>query len=209
MNKAKVMIAVPNLGNIHALLTQRLIEWHTMPGKLYEQVALYAPRGVQPHDAARNKCVQVFLESDATHLFFVDSDVVPPFDAIDLLLETEMPIVTGLYPVIWRNPDTEKTERVHAVFSKAVNEAGFGPVFVKDRIEQVDYCGGGCLMIKREVIGMLKNQGHKTLFKWVLDENGLAKHGEDVFFCKLASTYDYRVYAHRDVVCSHAKTIFI
>jgi hypothetical protein len=206
--RAKVMIAVPNLGTMHTLLVERLLRWHTVPGKLYDQVALFAPRNIQPHDVARNACVREFLKSDATHLFFIDSDVVPPVDAIDMLLDVDVSVVTGAYPVMKLNPNTEKSEPVNAIFRVADKESGSIVPVSGEGIAQVDYCGGGCLMIERKVLELLRDKGIVP-FKWVLKENGDANYSEDIYFCKQIGLMGIALLANFDVQCYHHKAILL
>lgn len=208
MNKAKVMIAVPNLGTMHALLVERLILWHTIPGELYDQVALFSPRNVQPHDAARNLCVRKFLESDATHLFFIDSDVVPPVDAIDQMLSVGETVVTGAYPVMKENPNTGKAERVNAIFNVADTQTGKIVPVDGEGVCPVHYCGGGCLMIHRSVLETFKEK-NIIPFKWFIDENGDAGYGEDMDFCKKIGQMGITLYANFDVKCYHYKGILL
>src|SRR5438105_390931 len=50
-----------------------------------------------PYDMARNKGNMIALERGCSHVMHLDSDVIPPRDAILRLLKHKLPIVSGLY----------------------------------------------------------------------------------------------------------------
>jgi hypothetical protein len=52
----------------------------------------------RPEDGRNGIIIKYFLPSDYTHLFFLDSDVVPEDDAIDRLLAHKKLIVAGVCP---------------------------------------------------------------------------------------------------------------
>jgi hypothetical protein len=45
---------------------------------------------------ARNMCIEFALQTDASHLLFVDADIIPPVDIIPRLLEVKVDAVGGL-----------------------------------------------------------------------------------------------------------------
>lgn len=104
MQKLKVFIATPMYGGMCTGLYTK---------SLMDQTAVFMNHGIQSQiyylfnesliTRARNYCVEHFLRSEATHLFFIDSDIA--WKAMDvmymlhLLTENpEMRIFTGLYP---------------------------------------------------------------------------------------------------------------
>ena len=101
-----------------------------------------SPVSGMPFDHARNACVAGMLSKPyCTHLFFLDSDVVPPKDAILRLMAHKLPIVSGMYcrrspphslPVMIRNGTWYKD-------------------FKMGSMVEVDLVGAGCLLISREV----------------------------------------------------------
>lgn len=201
---AKVMIAVPNMGSIHADLVQRLIRWHVVPTPGVESVALLAPRGIQPHDVARNWCVKKFLETDSTHLFFVDSDVIPPENALEELIAAHNPVISGAYPIKKLNSNTNQAETVYALFVKDEDNT-LKPIKAGSGYAYVDRCGGGCLLIRRDVL----EQMPKPHFKWVLNEEGIAEKGEDLYFCEQLEKMNVELVADLDVICQHSKEILL
>lgn len=211
-DKAKVFICIPNLGNIHSLLAQRLIEWSTIPTPGVDQVAVYMPRNLQPHDSARNACVKKFLTTDFTHLFFIDSDVVPPSHALEKLLSLGVPAISGAYPIMRKSPVTDKLYRCSAIFNlQDVGDGVKGMMPIDDQdthpdgVVKIDFCGGGCLLIRRDVLEIMK----APWFKWMYNEDGVAAYGEDIDFCKKLTEIGVQLYGDFDVQCYHYKDVLL
>lgn len=206
--KNKVMIAVPNLGHLHVNLVEKILRWHLTAGS-YETITLLAPRGIQPHDAARNYCVHAFLQTDFTHLFFLDSDVVPPLEALDALLDADKDIIAGLYPTMkFRN---EQQVKEMAVFNRIAYAQTDGESQYRLEeahgigIQEIDRAGTGCLLIKRHVLETLP----RPHFQFLYNEVGISAVGEDINFCRKAQEAGFKIYAHFGIVCQHAKEILL
>jgi len=101
----------------------------------------------------------MMFDHDAEWIFMLDSDVIPPPDAIERLLGCNHKIASGVYyrrnlpiePGLW-------------------NETKDGTTFLHDYPKtmrfEVDLCGAGCLLIHRDVFERLK----KPYFEWTLDK---------------------------------------
>jgi len=208
MQKAKVLIAIPNLGSIHPLLVMRLLQWATMPTEGVEEVSYFMPTGRIPHDNARNFCVLHFLKTDFTHLFFIDNDVVPPPDALAKLVAADKPVVSGLYNHMRAEDGEEEPVKRWCVFvygERPNNGWGLIPVQQGAGLVPIKRAGGGCLMIKREVIEKVG----APWFRFQYHEYGLMHYGEDIDFCAKAEKAGFEIFAHFDVKCKHLKEIFI
>lgn len=205
--KAKVMIAIPNMGQIHVGLTTWLLKNVLKPRDDVEHIVVIAPNGLVPHDSARNFCVQAFLKSDNTHLFFIDSDITPPDDAIEKLLGAGVDIVSGVYYGMRYSKETGTQEKVAHVYTKEVGEDG------KERLRSVSgegvqivrRCGGGCLMISRSALERIT----PPWFSFRYDETGNMTYGEDIYFCIAAEASGFTIHANFDVVCKHAKEVLL
>lgn len=206
--KAKVLIAIPNLGSMHPLLTMRLLLWATGGAKGVESVSFFMPTGIIPHDSARNFCVQHFLNTDFTHLFFIDSDVIPPEDALEKLVEADKDVVSGLYHAM--RPDGKGGVLPKWTVFVYADDAEGVPTLASiadgQGVAQIRRAAGGCLMIKRHV---LENLVEKPWFKFVYHETGNMYYGEDIDFCAKAEKSGFTVWAHFDVRCQHQKQILI
>lgn len=197
------MIAVPNLGTMDTRLVMKLLRWSIMPQN-WESVTILAPIGQIPHDSARNYCVEQFLQTDNTHLLFLDDDVVPPVYALGRLLEADKPVISGLYPIQWANPATGSMGTRQSVFSDVLSNGEL--VEAKgEGVQLIQSCGGGCLLIRRDVLETIK----APWFKFHYNERGLMNLGEDVDFCRKLKDANIPLYAHFDVQCNHVKTIML
>lgn len=199
--RPRVMIAIPNLGNIDTRLMMKLLRWTAMPTN-WSQATIVAPIGQIPHDSARNYCVDQFLQTDDTHLFFLDDDVVPPVDALELLLAADVDVISGLYPSEWFDNDDGYIKKRNNVFSEIRKDGELVEAKGKG-IVPIRSCGGGCLLIKRHVV---EEKVQMPWFKFHYNDRGLMDVGEDVDFCKKVHEAGVQLYAHMGVQCNHVKT---
>lgn len=202
--KPRVMIAVPNLGKMDTRLVMKLMRWTAMPAN-WEQATIVAPIGHIPHDSARNYCIDQFLQTDDTHLFFLDDDVIPPVDALELLLAADKDAISGLYPSEWYDNDEGKIRKRNNVFAdirpdgELIEATGKG-------VQEIASCGGGCLLIKRHVV---EEKVPAPWFKFHYNERGLMDVGEDVDFGKKLKAAGVKLHAHFGVQCQHAKQVLL
>jgi GT2 family glycosyltransferase len=112
---------------------------------------------IRPLYEARNDCVRTFLKSDASYLFFVDSDAVPPANAIEQLLSHgfEKKIVGGLCHEI--KQDNDRVLKKIPLVLEAINKSEYKimDVILKGLIA-VDATGTVCVMIHRSVFLKMK-----------------------------------------------------
>lgn len=134
-----------------------------------------------PFDHGRNTAMMRFLESGADYAFSLDSDVIPPRDAILRLISRGKPVISGVYarrsppvgiPVMIRN-------------GQWVTE------YPAKSLIEVDVVGAGCLLIHRSVIEKLPPvdpELGRAWFSWRVDRAHLLPPGdgmsEDFVFCK-------------------------
>lgn len=197
--KPRVMIAIPNLGTMDTRLVMKLLRWTAMPSN-WAEATIVAPIGHIPHDSARNYCVDQFLQTEDTHLFFIDSDVIPPVDALDTLLAADKEAISGLYPSEWFDNEDGKLKKRNNVFTE-IRPDGDLVEAKKGGIEPILSCGGGCLLLKRSALEKVK----APWFQFHFNERGLMDVGEDVDFCKKLKAAGVQLYAHHGVQCQHAK----
>lgn len=144
---------------------------------------------------ARNTLAKDFLNSDCTHLFFVDSDMILPLDALDKLLAHDKDIVSAIYF------DRLRGDPVMKKFVKGLPETIKD--YPKGKLFEVDAIGFGCALIKRSVIEKLKAQNKdKPLFA-LKHLSRKVLFGEDVYFCKLAKEAGFKVFVDTSLVAGH------
>lgn len=135
--------------------------------------------------SARNKLSKRVIDEDFDYLFFVDDDMTFKPDTLKKLISDDKDVVTGL--CFMRG----KPHRP-ALYDKDCNYIDS----IKNGLFEVGYCGGACLLIKREVLERVwKNE--KTFF---LPTKGL---GEDLAFCKRVQKTPYTIWCDPDVKCGH------
>ena len=147
-------------------------------------------------DKKRNKCVDRFLESDCTHLLFVDSDTVITQDALRCLLADDKPVVSA---VIYR-----KSNGYTPCFGYWEAETSLYRIplpFEYNKLLKVDIVGTGFLLIKREVFEKVKSpwfQCHEEGNAW-----------EDVSFCLKCRDAGVSVYVDTGVHLGHLSDNFV
>jgi hypothetical protein len=103
------------------------------------------------------------LKSDASYLFFLDSDIVPPINAIDMLLSHgfDKKIVGGLCPIIKQDSDGE-LKKIYLTLKKVKD--GYKVIDEELRgLIQVDATGAACVMIHKSVFKKLHPPWFHTL----------------------------------------------
>ena len=203
----RVMIAIPNLGTIQVKLMTLLMRWMSDNQGAWKSIAIFAPSGLVPHDNARNFCVSEFLKTDNDYLFFIDSDTIPPFDGLKLLLEADKDAISGCYPSV-RFDTTQGTDTmIYNVFRHNVGENGtlnFSNVY-GEGVEEIQSSGGGCLLIKRHVLEKMGT----NWFRFQYHDDGTVHYGEDIDFGMNLARNGFKLHAHFGVICKHWKNIML
>jgi hypothetical protein len=113
-----------------------------------------------PYDHGRNQACMACLDGGFEWLFFLDSDVVPPPDAIHRLIAHQKPLVSGVY--CRRSPP-------HAVPVMIKNGTWLTNLPPSGLIE-VDVVGAGCLLIHRSLLEKMPPvRPGKHWFAWGVD----------------------------------------
>jgi len=175
---------------------------------------IYSLHRGSPFDVARNSIVDRFLDSGAKFLFFLDSDVLPPDNALERLMSHNLPIVSGLYyrrhierpgkpphPCMWKivPPNVEMTCPTCAQKFRT-KEGKYQPILNPPRnaLVEVDAVGAGCLLIHRRVFEKLERPYFRWTLGWV--EPGVS---EDLYFCERARDAGFRILVDTGVRCGH------
>jgi hypothetical protein len=171
---------------------------------------------------ARNNIADLFLNSNCSHLLFIDADI--SFDPMDVikLLKHDMDIVCGGYPAKlfdWYS--------IHAAAQMNVGPADlpkYASPYIYNRLEdgehrdnliEVKESGTGFMMIKRSVFEKLiphvntyisnqfDNAGKKNyeFFATMIDDGILIS--EDYFFCRKWRSIGGKVFVDKSVILCH------
>lgn len=182
-----------------------------------------------PLSLARNAAVRELLESKEpeqpsfTHIFFVDSDIVPPVDIITRFLKYDLPIVSGWYlsrkgtgvPVVSKivgsmTPEAFANLRYKPETFPKVEQVMLSQLLTmpkgKDGLIQVDVAGAGCMLVKREVFEQNEKLPH--LSKPYFYEDPLTEHGfsEDVYFSLNCKIHGIPIKIDVNALCPHYTT---
>ena len=159
---------------------------------------------------ARNKIHNGFIESKGpTHLFMIDSDVLPPPDTIERLLRHDLPVVGGWYRKKERfsvkdlDGTTKQIQRPvvydYDSFDEKIGKYLFTERFDAGKgLEKVDGMGAGCWMIRRDVAEAIGK-----------DPFSLDFGGEDLTFCKSINKAGFDVIVDWDIACAHAGVSYV
>ena len=206
MNKhPKVLLGLPTMGHLHTLLVTVIMYWFADSVKTKNKdILVYPSFKIRGHDKARNHIVEEFLKTDATHLFFIDADTIPPLDALDKLLAHDKDIVSGITPIIEHDPMRANDSNG---FYKKWNCVGVDDQHVKPNsgLVRVKGAGGSCILIKREVFEKMDKPYYNFLEE---DDTGKkVEISEDIYFIMMAMSKGIDAYCDTSVIAGHEKEI--
>ena len=157
--------------------------------------------------SSENRQIEGFLALEgATHLFWTESDMILPDDAILRLLELDKPIASGVYFLRegWGQPclykQVVKIRKRRKTQEKEWQLYSHTPVTIFPTQEPFrlgdqkssGVPGFGCVLIKREVLEAMTPP-------WCEITEG--KHGSDMYFYKHACDAGFDVWVHPGVMC--------
>lgn len=195
MDDAKVFVATP-LGKsqmIHIGAVDFCAGVSRYPNVEWGHTATPSP------ESSRNTLVQLHLRDnpDTTHLLFIDSDVVPPPGLLERFLGLNADIVTALTPIFFNK---------HVVWNVAAPGSNkWWPLCMRLPEEpfETEKCGGGAMLIKREVFESIGWPYFHTEYQPADQHNKIIKTGEDVWFCQKAREKGYKIIADPQTQCEH------
>ena len=161
---------------------------------------------------ARNYLTRLFLESDCTHMLFIDSDLVFGGEQIKRIMDHDEPIVGGLY-----------VKKQEGPVSLVINGLDTSTAAERpDGLMEVKYVGTGFVRIAREVFEkMIEVYGNDIGYKtdddakhqeWDFWQMGVYKFtdgskrwlSEDWYFCQRAIDLGYKIFVDRHIVLKHS-----
>ena len=160
---------------------------------------------------SRNTLVSQFLNTpEATHLLFVDADIKFEAEQVQEMLRFDRDFVAGIYPlkvIDWSQPAIARAAMAREPFQAApllyVGTLCTGNEREREgRFATASYCGGGFMLLKRQVIERMiaaypesryqsvhaysnaKNLESYALFDCMIDKETSAYVSEDFGFCQ-------------------------
>lgn len=187
MKETSVAIGIPNTGTIKTKTVASLVA--TIRSLHHPNVLLMQEGSVLHWN--REELVKAAIKRNATHLLFVDDDMVFEKDAANRLMERNKDIV-GVHYNCRKFP---ATTTVHMDAEKKKNIQWENP----DGFMTCDAVGTGFLLINLDVFKKLK----EPWFFWKTNEQGEVVEGEDYWFCRLAREAGFEVWIDLTVKVLH------
>lgn len=135
----------------------------------------------------QNKARKICLDNDYTHIFSLENDVVPPFDALSRLLAAGKDIIAGIYNLHSHSDHLKGKPTVFRKTPQAYVPLTEGVDFKSGEIIETDLICFGCTLIKANV---LQNIG------WF--DTGL-----DLSFSIKCHEQGYKLWVDTGIKCKH------
>lgn len=135
---------------------------------------------------ARNRFVEIFLQTEADHLLFIDADLGWDHDAINKMLDTPGDIAGGVYRL-------KQDDEFYPFHGQREN--------LRHPHCPVDSVPTGFMRISREAM-LTVAEKHPRPFQFEIDEQG-TEWGEDLSFCNRARRLGLSIYARFDITFEH------
>jgi hypothetical protein len=196
MSEPKIFVAMPlgKNGMLHmetasfcaGLNTHSNIDWG------YAQTATA--------EMSRNVIVENHLREnpDTTHILFIDSDVVPPYGALQRMLGLDEDVVTAPTPIYYNKS---------LMWNVALPENDKAWFRMSDRLPQEPFYTGrtgfGLVLVKRKVLEDIGWPWFHMEYQEMGESNVAMKTGEDVWFCLRAIEEGYKILADPETQCHH------
>lgn len=211
--KTGVMVAIPNMGaEISTPLVHFIAQltFRTVDPECPWFFKVMMPNDLNPVEYARNHCVREFLKDEFyQRLWFIDSDMVPPTNVMDLLDHDE-PMVSGM-TYIWTGEKVD-SDGFYRPPGLKINAFTWRPES-KDFISMVpkstgdaffcDAAGNASIVIKREVFLDVP----EPWFRVPRDPYGAALRSEDLEFTRAATSRGHRLLYVPQVNFGHIKKV--
>lgn len=155
------------------------------------------------HDAARCGVAEEFLNSDCDVLWFLDSDIAPPVDIMDLILDNEWDLAGLPYPIFMTPPGHDRQQVIVTVYEH--DGTGLKAAKVPNAgLKYVDGLATGCLFIRRAVLEQMQRPFFEFKYDPITRE---LKEGEDLGFCVKVNELGYKFLTDFSKVCAHYKNV--
>lgn len=237
VKNAKLFIATPCYGGMCTdRYTFSMFNLSTYLNKLGIPKMLVMSANESLITRARNRMVKLFLESEATHLFFVDADISFKQEDVLRLIMHNKPVVAGIYPskkvdlnnLVGRQLNS--LEEIQKEVSQYVinltpehrqllieNPNSKVEIETIDGLVEVQDAGTGFMMIQRQVIEDMIKAYPETAYKH--EEDGSTWHAlfdciidgdrylsEDYTFCRRWQKIGGKIFIDPSIVLDHTGT---
>lgn len=206
--KTKLFVGVPIYGAMDAQFAQCFLDIHLDPP--CDEMLVCKEMGDSLVSRARNTISGKFLETDATHLLWLDSDLVFSPSHIKRIIAHDKDIVCGFYPKKCQGPVQWVCNALDGGVDAPIDANG---------LQEIKYGGTGFMLIKRTVFEQMVKAYPQLAYK--ADESKRDEHdfwsvgvyqfkdgtrrylSEDWFFCQRWLDLGGKIYGDTKVVVKH------
>jgi len=147
---------------------------------------------------AHNSCRDYVLNNDYEYMFHLETDIIPPMDVIERLMNHKRKVCMGLYDIFYGKRRKamiqmdEKYDRSVRAFrtSEFIEESE--PLFFDGTVKKVFHAGIGCALIHRSVIESIPFRVEK----------GNNSHS-DTYFAFDCFQHNIPIYVDTELQCKH------
>lgn len=158
-------------------------------------------------EAARNQGVEWFLETDCTHLLFVDHDIIPPVEAPIELLAADKDVVSPLCFLMQYQKGKiypfSASSRMRTEEERQPGQHQWFYYWGKE-LERVDAVTGGCMLIKRHVLEAI---GPRPFIASHSDNGARISINADFGFAVKCAEHGFEHWTDYRIVTDHAKQV--
>lgn len=205
MTKPKLFCALPT--------THGIVQSQFLPSALElfknRTIDLRVDQYIDPYGVlARNTAATDFLDTDYTHLLFLDADIILKWAHIERMLSHDVDIVGALY-----------CKKTQGKMQWVCNGLPDRPPVDERGLLPLKHIGTGCLLVKRGVfLAMLEKYRDEMDYleaeidkqRWDFFPMRIVNRrmiSEDWFFCDRARALGYTVYGDTNVLLGHIGTV--
>ncbi len=192
-NERRILVGVPIPPSYMAntKTVAQLEAWHA-----YDNVETYYPATCGP-EIGQDRIVQFALHGipKATHILFVDYDVIPRPNTLKRLLSHDKDIIAGVYPMSFDSCIAWCMSREEPFVPLQIND-------LPNNLFKAKTVSNGMMLVKTEVFDKLEWPYFKHLYI-----PGTLQMGHDVYFCQKAREAGYDLWVDPKVKCEHIKTV--
>lgn len=187
--RTKLLVAIPTLDFVHSAFVESLVKLQKRLSLECVDYEVCIISGTLVY-VARDKLACEAINSDYTHVLWLDSDMVFQPDIYTDLLDTGKDFVTGIYHA--RRPGHQS-----CIFKRCddLDHLERFEQYPRETFE-IGGCGFGCVLIKTEILKAVQ-YNFKTCFL------PKAQFGEDIAFCNRARAMGFKIWCEPTVQCGH------
>lgn len=149
--KPKLFIALPIFWNVDPLF---FMAWTAFMQQMSGDIVICPSVGDSDISRSRNKLTRLFLETDCTHLLFIDTDLIFGHDQVERIMEHKEELVGGCYP-----------KKQHGDIQMVLNVCDTAKKPREDKLVEVKYIGTGFMRVARTVFDqMIEKYGDKLVY---------------------------------------------